>query len=54
MYCVVFVAIQMCVAVYFHANIIVQLLSKKKMKHKTYTSDVAEFTMVMEVLALAV
>lgn len=34
---------------YLHPIIFAQILSKKKMKHGTYTSDVAEFNMVMEV-----
>lgn len=36
-----------------HPNIFVQILSKKKMKHGTYTSDVAEFNMVMEVFGFS-
>lgn len=67
MYFVVLVAIQMCVAVklygyiyflrfliiYLNDNIFVQFLSKKEVKHKTYTSDVAEFNMVMEVFGFS-
>lgn len=39
--------------IYLHSNIFLQILSKKKMKHGTYTSDVAEFNMVMEVFGFS-